>query len=129
GAWLCFALTLPQSQPCAGRQLEDALVDRIGRRNVVVAKEQRKRAPVSPGIERRVRAPGLQLGAEQEGVTVPAVVQRFLACAVTRKHERTFLSVPQCDGEHAYAALQRGFDAPGVEAGHQGFRIRVTPPG
>ena len=129
GLRLHLALAGAQLQPGARRQLGDALVDRIRRRDVVVAQQQDQRAAVHRRVERRVRAQGLELGAEQEGVALPAVVQRLLAGAVAGQGQGARAAVPQGQGEHAHAGLQGALDAPGGDAGQQGFGVGVAAPG
>ena len=76
-----LGLALPgrKPQPGARRQLADAGMDRIRRRDVVVTQQQRERASVDGGVECRMRAQRLQFRAKQEGLALPAVVQRLLA--------------------------------------------------
>jgi hypothetical protein len=65
----------------------------------------------------------LQLGAEGEGLTEPAVIERFLSRAISGEVEQRLPTIPDCDREHAPDPRQRLLDAPGVEGVDEYFRI------
>lgn len=65
----------------------------------------------------------LEFGAEQEGVALPAVIQRLFAHPVARQRQHPVAAIPQGDGEHADHPAQRVFYPPLRKPGQQGFGV------
>src|SRR4030065_290003 len=79
-------------------------------------------------MESRVRLQRLQLGAEQKGVALPAVIQRLLTHAVTRQRQNPVMAIPQRNREHAHGSFKSLCRPPGLETRQQSFGIRMPPP-
>ena len=71
---------------------------------------------------------GLKFRAEQEGIALPAVIERLFAQAVAGQREAAFGPIPDREREHANRALESGGDAPGFKASQQGFGIGMAAP-
>src|SRR5574340_1407556 len=104
---MCILLPAMKLQKCAGRQFVYVLVNRIRRRDRVVAQKQRQRIAVDFGAERRVRLERLEFRAEQEGLALPAVIQWFFTQTVAGKREHSRLAIPQRKSKHAYTLFER----------------------
>src|SRR5947209_1922745 len=116
-------MTIVQPQPGARRQFLDTPINGIWCRYVVVAQQKSQSTTVYIRSECRVGTQRLQLGSEQQGIVLPAVVQWLLAEPVTRQPQRFFATIPERKGKHAYAPRQRCFHAPGFYGSEQDFRI------
>src|SRR5438270_5139981 len=75
-----------------------------------------------------MRAERLELGTEQEITAGPAVVERLLAEAVADQAERALLAVPQREGEHADAQVQRSPQPPCCDGLKKGLDVRMAAP-
>src|SRR5438034_8078026 len=70
----------------------------------------------------------LEFGPKQEDISLPTVVERLFPHAVAREKENTVNAVPQRNGKHADAFLERRFNSPGIETCEQRLRIGMTTP-
>src|SRR5690554_4762942 len=57
-----------------------------------------------------------------------SIVERLLAEAIPRQSQRALLPIPQRDGKHPHAALERRLDPPGAKRRQQRLRIRMPAP-
>ena len=72
-------------------------------------------------------AQGLQLGAKQEHVSAPAIVEWFLSHAIARKRERVPFHVPHPKRKHAVYTSDRIFNTLLGDRCKYHLRIRVSP--
>ncbi len=111
-----------------GRELANALVDRVRGGNIVEPQQQTERAAVDLSVPIGVRLEGGELRAEQEGLPRGAVVERLLAEAIARQDERSLAAVPKPEGEHADRTLEGTAYPPRRYGREQDLRIAVPPP-
>src|ERR1700733_214176 len=69
-----------------------------------------------------------ELRSEQKNVSLPAVIERLLAEAITRQRQRFRLAVPKRECEHPNCLTKRGFQAPAIERAQQRLRVGVSAP-
>src|SRR4051794_21837760 len=68
---------------------------------------------------------GFQLGAKQQRIACPAVIQRLLSKPIAGQSEPAFPTVPDGETEHAVETLDRFANAPLLEGGEHDFRVRM----
>ena len=112
-----------------GKELDRAPVDGVGSRDAVVPEIQGDRVAVDPGVELRQRAERLQLRGEGQLSAGPSVVEGLFAEAVPGQVQPAVSPVPQSEGEHPLAGLERRFEPPGLDGAQQDLGIRSAPEG
>src|SRR5262249_52102340 len=101
------------AQQVAGRKLVCVLVDRERSRNACGSQIGADGSRVDPRIECRMFPQRAQFGAEQEsaaGQSCP--VQRLDADPVAYQPKAPLAAIPECQREHAVAALDGVYDSP-----------------
>ena len=88
-----------------------------------MAEVARHGATIELGAETRQGRQGLQLGSECKDLAHPAVVERLLTEAVTHQVELPLSLVPEGDGEHSLAGLERSIDPPAFDGRHQDLGV------
>src|SRR3546814_4038363 len=73
------------TEAAAGRQLVDALPDRQGSGNILIAQIGGQRVAVDLRFEPGVSGDGLQFGRKDQRASGPAIIERFLADTVADK--------------------------------------------
>ena len=102
------------------------MVDAVGRGHGAVAEEKGERPAIDLGAEIAMRAERLEFGAEEERRSGPAVIERLFSEAVAGEREAAFLPVPEGEGEHADAALDRRGEPPRFDGGEDHFGVRAA---
>ena len=111
-----------------------ALVNAERRRDAAAAEEGDHRLRIQLGLAQPRQGPqGGQLRGEANYAAArllePAPIERFFAKAITGQLEPPLAPIPQRQGEHAGAALQRRLQSPGLNGGQQGFGVGMAAPG
>ena len=107
-------------------ELPHVAQDRPGRGDVAVADQQAEGVAIDLRAEVRMRAERLQLRAEEEATSAPAVVERLLADPVPGEDERLVAGVPEGEGEHAVGAGEGVAHAPLADGLDQHLGVRVA---
>src|SRR6185437_8342176 len=90
------------------------------------AKQLRERLAIHLAPPAAMGAQRLELRAEDESIAELPVVERLLAEAVACERERALVGVPECEGKHSAAALQRADEAPFLDGSKQYFRVAAA---
>src|SRR5262245_5915414 len=77
-------------------------------------------------VETLVDPERFEFRSEQEYVSAPAIVERFLPCTIPRQSEGPGFPVPQTERKHPVHTLQRRLDPPFGECGQHDFRITMA---
>ena len=115
-------------EPGPRHQLVHTLVDRVRRGNGAKPHQQRQGGAIHRCIEVRMGPQGLDLGAKDQSLALPAVIQRLLSNAVARQSETGRGAIPQRQGEHAHRLAQGRFKPPSLDARQQGFGVGGASP-
>ena len=86
------------------RQLPDRLEDGAWRRHIVIRQVIAQRVPVELARHARVLQDALDLGGEEQPLSVPGIDERLDAGAVAGEDEAARPTVQDCEGEHAAQA-------------------------
>src|SRR5690606_40407629 len=97
-----------------------------GRGHVVVPQEEHERIAIDLRCESREREQRFQLGAEEQRLVGPSVVQRFLADTIARKVQHAFGLVPNGKCKHAVCTLERSLETPSIETREQYLGIGMS---
>ena len=84
----------------------------MGTRDAVVAKIQSEGIPIQPPAKGRMKPQRLQLGTEQECLSLPPVIERFLPHAIPGQEDLPGFRIPQREGEHAPEPVHGGPHTP-----------------
>src|SRR5262245_59704985 len=77
-------------------------------------------------VETLVDPERFEFRSEQEYVSAPAIVERFLPCTIPRQRKGPGFPVPQTERKHPVHALQRRLDPPFGERGQHDCRITMA---
>jgi hypothetical protein len=113
----------------AGGKFEDSLVDGSWSGDIGMAEEEGEGGGIQGGVEVGMGAEGLEFGGEEEAATLPSVVERLFAVAITGEVEAALVAVPEGEGEHPVEAGEGLGNAPAFEGGEEDLGVGGAAPG